>query len=76
MPYFTTNALQRIKVLNCYKPIKHLKAVATCFGSCRNHHQGATTSALLNLQSCPTMCVGEEIVSVMATYLTIIEGSI
>jgi hypothetical protein len=63
-----TNALQYINLLNFYKPIKLLKVFATCFGSCRKNHQEATTNAWLNLQSCPKLRVGADVVSVMAAY--------
>ena len=44
MFYCPTDALEYIKPLKCYKPIKLIKAAPTCFGSRRNHDQGATAS--------------------------------
>jgi len=39
MLYRPTNALNYVKLLNCYKPTKLTKATPTCFGSHRNFHQ-------------------------------------
>ena len=46
------------------KTIKLIKTAPTCFGSRRNHHQGATTSTWLKLQV-------NYVVSVMAAYAAI-----
>ena len=71
MLYYPTNALNYIKSLNCLKPIKLIKASRACFGSRRNHHQGATTSDYLKFKSCSTVHIGTEVVSVMAAYAVI-----
>jgi len=46
MLYYPTDALKYIKIMELLKKtMKLIKATPTCFGSRRNHHQGATTGA-------------------------------
>ena len=53
-----------------YKILRLLKAAPACFGSHKNHHQVATSSAYLKLHIW-YKCTNIEVVSVMATYSTI-----
>ena len=69
--YCPTNVLNDINCRVIKKHIKNVKSAPTCFGSCRNHHQGAKVSAHLKLQYGSTVLVDVSIVSVMAAYATV-----
>ena len=43
--YYPTNELNYMNCMIVKKHIKNIKSAPTCFGSRRNHHQGAKVSA-------------------------------
>ena len=56
MLYCPTNTLNYIKSI-LLKTNKLTEAAPTCFGSRRNHHQGATYAAMTLTMSVPTRAV-------------------